>query len=81
MQTLQHEEREGSEVARFARVLAHVTERVDVNQQTNAGNNDEHHFAQLIQNKSKWNDEDCVDIDPLRAGAEMFAERKSNNCK
>jgi hypothetical protein len=35
-----------------------------VNQQTDAGNNDEHHFAQLIQNKSKWNVEDGVYVDP-----------------
>jgi len=44
-----------------------------VNQQTNAGNNDEHHFAQLIRTNPSGTMKTAWISIQLRAGAEMFA--------
>src|SRR5437868_9066438 len=43
----EHEERKGSEITRFAGIVPHVTERINMNKTADAGDKHEHGFAQL----------------------------------
>ena len=60
----EHEEGESGEIARFTFVIAHIAQRVDVNQRPDAGNDEQHQSAQIIEDKREWNSEDPANIDP-----------------
>ena len=45
----EHEERQRREIARLALVVPHVTQRIDVNERADAGDQNGHRPAQLIK--------------------------------
>ena len=59
-----HEERKRRKVARFALIIAHVTERVDMNERTYAANENQHGLAQGIEDKTDRHTEDSGKFDP-----------------
>ena len=64
----EHEHRERGEVTRFAGIVAHVAERINVNQKSHAGHHKEHRFAQSIEDQTQTNVEDAADVDPTKIG-------------
>ena len=72
-----HEERESGEVARLAFVAPHVAERVDMNQRANARDEDEHHAAQIVQNKTERHDEQPGKFKPIERRSGLFLARKN----
>src|SRR5205823_14945899 len=59
-----HEEREGGEVAGFAGVIAHVTERVDVDERTYPANENQHGPAHGIQDKTDRHPQNSLKFNP-----------------
>src|SRR5439155_26486133 len=60
----EHEEGESGEIARFTFVIAHIAQRVEVNQRPDAGNDEQHQSAQIIEDKRERNSEHPANIDP-----------------
>ena len=72
----EHEERERGEVTRLAFVIAHVAERVDVDERADAGDEDEHGLAQLIEGETERDVEHARDVDPGELSCGDFGSRK-----
>src|SRR5437868_8460504 len=60
----EHEERKGGEITRFAGIIPHVAERINMDQTADAGDKHKHGFAQLIESKGDWNAQYSREIDP-----------------
>ena len=73
----EHEERERGEVTRLAFVTAHVTERINVNQRADAGDEDKHHTTQIVQNKTERHDEQPGKFNPVERRSGLFLARKN----
>ena len=60
----EHEEGKGSEITRFAGIIPHVAEGINMDQTADAGDKHKHGFAQLIESKGDWNAQYSREIDP-----------------
>ena len=60
----EHEERQRREVAGLAFIISHVTQRVDVDERADAGDQNSHRPAQLIQGEAERDVEDSANSDP-----------------
>src|SRR5439155_23503952 len=62
----EHEERQRPEIAGLAFVVPHIAERIDVDDCSNARDENEHHLAQLILCKTERDLESTCDVDPAK---------------
>jgi hypothetical protein len=78
-----HEERQAGEIAGPASVVVHVADRIDVDQETDAGDHQQHHFAEPVDQVADANLENS-EIDPIKTdvliGAAKYGqtEKKRN---
>ena len=63
-----HEKRKSGEVTGFAFVIAHIAERIDMDECSNAADEDKHRLAQLIQGKTERDLENPRNVDPVWLG-------------
>ena len=61
----EHKERQRREIAGFAFIVPHVAQRINMNQRSDAGNQNEHRLTKIIQYKTKRDSEYSDKVNPV----------------